>query len=267
MGWWGKLLGGTFGFFIGGPLGALLGAALGHNLDRNVERPQSLRGAFRNRQERVQMAFFTATFSVMGHVCKADGRVTRDEIDLARAVMQEMELDEQQRQIAIRLFTRGKEADFPLDEVLAQFRAEIEGRRSLVRMFMEIQLAAAYADGEPRAVERALLHHVADRVGFNRADYDRLEAAVRASRGAGARAEAAASGSGPVTLEQAYAVLGVPAAAEPEEIKRAYRRLLSQHHPDKLVARGLPEEMLKMATQRTREIRGAYEKVRAARGF
>ena len=86
MAWWGKALGGAFGFMIGGPLGALMGIAFGHNFDRGMD---SLDDAdwLSGGQDRVQAAFFTATFSVMGYIAKADGRVTRDEIQLAESVM------------------------------------------------------------------------------------------------------------------------------------------------------------------------------------
>lgn len=264
MSWWGKLLGGTFGFLVGGPLGALLGAALGHNFDRNLSREDSLRGSLRVDQERAQTAFFTATFAVMGHVCKADGRVSSEEIALARSVMAQMELDERQRETAMRLFTQGKTPDFPLQEVLRQFRQETGGRRSLARVFMQIQLAAALADGELGPVERGLLGRVAEGIGLAELEFAQLEAAVRAATEA--RRPAPAEPARP-TLAQAYALLGVEPTADEADIKRAYRRLLSQHHPDKLVSRGLPEEMLKLATRRTREVREAFQAIRAARGF
>ncbi|HXK57708.1 MAG TPA: co-chaperone DjlA, partial [Gammaproteobacteria bacterium] len=102
MSWWGKLAGGAFGFILGGPLGALLGAVLGHNLDRGLSglEAESLQPG---EQERVQTAFFTATFSIMGHLAKVDGSVSRKEIDLAEAVMRKMELDADMRATAIRL--------------------------------------------------------------------------------------------------------------------------------------------------------------------
>ncbi len=262
MGWWGKIIGGAFGFMLGGPLGGLLGAALGHNLDRGLDTlPDAGSGADR---ERVQTAFFTATFSVMGHLCKSDGRVSEQEIAMARNVMHQMDLSSSQEQLGMRLFEEGKGGKFPLDDVLLQLRHEARNRRSLLRMFLEIQLAAAYADGALDSVEKRLLLRVCDRIGVSRAEYERLEAMVGAqmhSRGPKARARARGR------LEDAYAILNVASQASVDEIKRAYRRLLSQHHPDKLVAKGLPEEMMKLATQKTHEIRQAYEQIREARGF
>jgi len=132
--WWGKLAGGAFGFMLGGPLGALLGAVLGHNLDKGLRGLEQDEGIAPGDQERVQTAFFTATFSIMGHLAKADGRVSKDEIALARTVMERMDLDADMRRAAIELFDQGKRAHFPLDDVLEQFRRECHRRSTLIQM-------------------------------------------------------------------------------------------------------------------------------------
>jgi DnaJ like chaperone protein len=264
--WWGKVLGGAFGFMLGGPLGALLGAVLGHNLDkgfRGLPEDDLLEAGNR---ERVQTAFFTATFSVMGHVAKADGRVTEDEISLARLVMDQMDLGQQLRQTAIRLFNEGKKSDFPLDDVLEQFRRECHRRHTLIQMFVEIQLQAAYADGRLDPAEDRLLLKICQRLGISEARFRQLEQMIRAERHYTGGGRAAPKPRGP-SLEDAYAILNVSSQDSDGDVKKAYRRLLSQHHPDKLVAKGLPEEMMKIAAQKTHEIRQAYERVKEARGL
>ncbi|MBZ0070916.1 MAG: co-chaperone DjlA [Thiohalobacteraceae bacterium] len=274
MGWWGTALGGAFGFLLGGPLGALLGAALGRRFDKGIDRI-GLLGADPGDQERVQTAFFTATFAVMGHLAKVDGQITKDEIRLAESVMARMQLGADMRRTAIRLFDEGKAPDFDLDAVLDQFRRECRGRRHLLQMFIEIQLHACYADGAIHAEEDRVLRHICDRLGFSAREFAHLEALVRAARtftGAGAGAGAGSWGARPGAppsrdrLADAYQVLGVGRAATDAEIKTAYRRLMNQHHPDKLVAKGLPEEMIALATEKTQEIKAAYETVKAARG-
>ena len=267
MSWWGKVLGGTFGFLLGGPLGAMIGAALGHNFDKgfaglndDVIEPGD--------QQRVQMAFFTATFSVMGHVAKADGRVTQDEIALAQTVMGQMNLSADMRKAAINLFDQGKQADFPLEEVIEQFRRECTRRQNLMRMFVEIQVQAAYADGSLHSSEDALLLRICGLLGFHERVYRQIEALIRAGTGAGGqqyqgRRAAAAPG---MSLSDAYELLGVSEQASEAEVKKAYRRLMSQHHPDKLVAKGLPEEMIKLATEKTQKIREAYELIKSQKG-
>ncbi len=272
MGWWGTALGGAFGFLLGGPLGALLGAVLGRRFDKGVDR-FSLPGADPGDQERVQTAFFTATFAVMGHLAKVDGQVSKDEIRLAESVMSRMQLDADMRRTAIGLFDEGKAPDFDLDAVLDQFRRECHGRRHLLQMFIEIQLHACYADGALHAEEGRVLRHICDRLGFSRQEFAHLEALVRAARtfagaGAGAGSRGGRPGAPPSRdrLADAYKVLGVGREASDAEIKTAYRRMMNQHHPDKLVAKGLPEEMIALATEKTQEIKAAYETIKAARG-
>ncbi|MGD2117934.1 MAG: co-chaperone DjlA [Chromatiales bacterium] len=266
MSWWGKLVGGAFGFMIGGPLGAILGAALGHNFDRGLSGLPHDEIPDPGEKERVQTAFFTATFSVMGAVAKADGQVTSDEIRLAEAVMNEMDLNASLRKTAQRLFNEGKSPDFPLDDVIDQFRYECHRRQTLMQMFVEIQLQAAYADGQLHAAESALLKRICQRLGFSEFVFRQLEQRIRAERHfhGGGRPGAAAE---KLSLKDAYALLNLAESATDVEVKKAYRRLISQHHPDKLVAKGLPEEMMKVASQKTHEIKQAYERIKSHRGM
>ncbi len=266
MNWWGKLLGAVFGYLLGGPLGALIGILLGHNFDTGLVR--SLRDQLQpGDQERVQTAFFTAVFSVMGHVAKADGRVTKSEIEVARDIMQRMNLSDEMRQSAIELFSQGKQADFDLAQVLRKFTRACHRRRNLMRMFAEILLHAAYADGELDSAERRVLEQVRLGLGFSQREFRHIEAVVYNARyfgASGGRGQAAPTGKS--ALREAYAVLGVEPTASDSKIKTAYRRMMNQHHPDKLVAKGLPEEMVKMATEKTQEIQQAYDLIKKERG-
>ena len=263
MNWWGKILGGTFGMMIGGPIGALLGAALGHNFDKGLKVSASNQSGF-GRQERAQTMFYTATFSVMGHVCKADGQVTEDEISLAKQVMQQMDMTAEQRKAAIGLFNEGKKSSFPVNDVIQQFRQEIGFRPNLLRMFIEIQIMAAYADGVMHAAERKVLLNICQILKISQHDFEHLCSMIGGMQGGSSKA---GRNDGAPSLKQAYKVLDVDESASPAEIKKAYRRLLSQHHPDKLVAKGLPEEMMKVAAERTHEIRKAYEVIKKTKNF
>lgn len=254
MAWWGTLLGGTLGYMLGGPLGAMLGAALGGNFDRGINVSSEFDPGM---QERVQAAFFSATFSTMGHIAKADGKVTADEIASAGHIMAQMQLTTEQRQAAKKLFNEGKNDTFPLDEVLLQFRKECHRRRNLLQMFIEIQVSMAMADGHLHKNEKQLLYHIGEILGFS---HPQLEHLFRFSAGASHTPEHRAQ-----TLDDAYAILGIAESASDNDIKKAYRRLMSQHHPDKLVSKGLPEEMIKVATEKTQEIRKAYDLVRDSR--
>lgn len=261
MGWWGKLLGGAFGFMLGGPLGALLGAAMGHNFDRGLNGVGHgpLPGG---NQERIQTAFFTALFSTMGHLAKADGRVTDDEIDIARQIMAHMQLSPEQKQTAMHLFNEGKHPDFQLDDVMEQFRRECHRRHTLLQMFIEMLIATALADGVVHTQERTVLYRIADHLGFSHAQLDQLINMVAAQQQYAGGGQAAGT---QTSMSDAYAVMGVSEDATDAEIKKAYRRLMNQHHPDKLVAKGMPEEMVKLATEKTQDIRAAYDQIKLVR--
>ena len=254
MAWWGTFIGGTLGFVFGGPLGALIGAALGGNFDRGIKMGDRLETHVdMGNQERVQAAFFTTAFSVMGHIAKADGHVSQLEISAAKNIMAQMQLSAQQRNAAIKFFDQGKAADFPLEEVLKQFKKECHGRRNLIQMFVEIQIATALSDGKVDPSEKRILYTIGEILGFSRSQIDHLFNLANAAE---------ASASDKLTLNQAYKILGVNKDSSEAEIKKAYRRLMSQHHPDKLVSKGLPDEMITLATEKTQEIRKAYDLIK-----
>ena len=264
MSWWGKVAGGAFGLMVGGPLGAVLGAALGHSFDRGLHGIEAGGGV--SAQERAQAAFFTATFSCMGHLAKADGEVSPSEIRLAEAVIRQMQLSPEQRDAAIKLFNEGKSPDFDLDETLEHFRQVCRRRGNVIQMFIEIQLQAAYADGDLDPAEERLLLHMCELLGFPEQRFRLLERMLRGEQrsrgqqGGPARAEQ-------IRLDDAYEILGVSRDASNDEVKKAYRRLMSQHHPDKLVSKGLPDEMIEMAKTKSQDIGRAYERIKEERGI
>lgn len=256
MQWFGKAVGATLGLIVAGPIGSILGALLGHQFDRGFG------GQLIGASQHVQKTFFEVTFEVMGHLAKVDGRVSEEEIRIARRIMHAMQLSPEQVRLAIDRFTAGKAARYPLNERLAELRERIGQRRDLSRAFIEIQLQAAVGGGEIAQPKRTLLWEVARTFGIGRVELAQIEALIRAH----ARETAPGRGAA-LSLDAAYRVLGVESAAADKEVKTAYRRLMNQHHPDKLVARGLPESMVTLAAQKTHEIRAAYERVKQARGF
>lgn len=260
MNWWGKLIGGGLGFMMGGPLGAIMGAAFGHQFDKGMQHLD--RDIPAGNTQRTQAAFFTASFSVMGHIAKIDGQVSKSEIQLTEQVMNQMQLTPDQRKAAINLFNQGKQHDFPLDEVLQQFRKECHRRTSLLQMFMEILISTALADGQMDSAEQTMIIHIGEQLGFATSFIQQLLQMVAAQQhyvNQPSRDRA--------TLDDAYKVLGVARECSDSELKKAYRRLMSQHHPDKLVAKGLPEEMIRMATEKTQEIKAAYEQIKQSRSM
>jgi DnaJ like chaperone protein len=269
MGGYGKWIGLVLGGIIGrGLLGAVVGFIIGHLFDR-ASAPRPARDAPGPLRER----FFTTTFEVMGHVAKADGRVTEREIDAARATMRRFALGEAQVRRAIECFTAGKDEGYPLEERVRELRDAAEGRTDLCRTFLLIQLEAALQGGGLAAPARERLLRVAVALGIGPAEFVavetmlRMRAAAGAAGGHGGAPGDAASTAPRETLADAYHLLGVPPQIGDAELTLAYRRLLSQNHPDKLVANGLPESMVAAAHERTRQIISAYETVKRARGM
>lgn len=278
MGWWGKAVGGTLGLLVGGPWGAVVGATLGHGLDRHGVQVDLFGTAGSGDRARLQELFFETTFKVMGHLAKCDGQVSKAEIAFAESVMTRMGASESMRRAAILFFKQGKSADFELLPALAEFRQASASQLQLHQLFLEIQLSGVYVDGEPAAAERLVLEQIRAGLRVPVANFRRIERLVQLqyqilggaagwSTGAGSRRErpGASHRPAPTPLAGAYAELGVTPQATDAEVKRAYRLLMNEHHPDKLVARGAPEAALKMATQKTQEIRRAYETITRAR--
>jgi DnaJ like chaperone protein len=245
------------GLWIGGTSGLLLGAVAGFVISRVVEATVQ-RGLLE-----VRVQFLETTFAVMGALCKADGVVTRDEIRVTEQIFVRMGLSPEQTQTAKAAFNRGKAADFDLDAEVDRFVRTARGG-VLFPMFLQVQLSAVAADGQVHPAERAMLVRVARRLGMDELSVARLEALLRAAAGGAA----AAPGPPPKQrLDDAYAALGVTPSSTEVEIKRAYRKLMSENHPDKLAAKGLPEGMRQLAEERAREINVAYDLVRKARQF
>jgi len=260
MSWAGKLVGAVLGSALGGPVGAVVGTFLGHQFDRGLQ----------DRKARdwggVGRVFFETTFGVMGHVAKADGRVTEAEIQAARGIMGRMRLTPVQVEEAIALFREGKASDWPLEARVRRLGEACGQRHSLRRAFLEIQMEAALSGGGLSAETRGVLWRIARALDLSRVEMAQIEALLRMARGHEGQRSRGLAEQGP-SLAEAYRVLGLEPDASDSDAKLAYRRLMNQHHPDKLRARGMPDSMIPVAEEKTREIRAAWEIVRAARGL
>lgn len=248
----GLIIGGVIGFWTGNLVGMVFGAAVGLFINRwlfNI-----LLG-----EKSPQALFFKATFAVMGKVAKADGRVTEHEIQFARDVMVRMRLDEDKKRQAMEYFSQGKDSDFDLSAVLRPLSLLIQRRSAVKIMFLEIQLQAAMADGDISPNELKVIQQVCTFLKMSQEEMNQLLSRMQAQQSfQGAQ-------SSQVSIEEAYKVLGVDSEVGDPELKKAYRRLMSQHHPDKLVAKGLPPEMMQLAKEKTQEIQAAYDIVKKAR--
>lgn len=250
------VIGAILGAAFDGLTGALIGGALGYIVVNTLLR--SVVGSLRVSQSQL----IDATFAVMGALCKADNVVTPDEIKVVEHIFGMLNLDGEQREQARAAFSRGKQPDFNLDDAVDQFAHLSRGRGPLLQLFLQLQCMAIAADGRVDPAEHAMLVRVARRLGLHEADVSQLEALLRA---AGAGPSAAGSAPTADRLADAYLALGVTEDSTAAEIKRAYRKLISKNHPDKLASRDLPESMRAVAEERSREIISAYNLIKAAR--
>lgn len=250
------VIGALLGALFAGLSGALLGGAIGYAAGIALQR--SVIGGLRIAQSQL----LDSTFSIMGALCKADSVVTRDEIKAVERIFRMLNLHGEAREQAKAAFNRGKQADFDLDGAADRFAQISRGRAPLLQLFLQLQVMAIAADGRIHPAEHAMLVRVARRFGLSEADVSQLEALLRA-----AEAGPSAAGKAPTAdrLADAYAALGVTPETNPADIKRAYRRLISKNHPDKLASRGLPESMRAVAEERSRELNSAYDLIKSAR--
>jgi len=250
------------GLYAGGVRGLIWGLVIGLLLSRVL--PALLLRFAAGKVRQVQAQFLDSTFAVMGAVCKADGYISEDEIRAAETLFDRLHLHGEAREAAKRAFNRGKAADFDLDAEVRRFAQAAGGQPALLQMFMQVQISAIAADGEMHPAERDILMRITRGLGMSEDEIARLEALLR---GGGESSRSGRSGRRPSAsaIEDAYRVLGVPASANDAEVKRAYRVLMSQNHPDKLAAKGLPESMREMAEEKTREITAAYERIQQVR--
>ena len=284
----GKILGVLIGAKLGGFFGAIVGLILGSIADKKLYELGSVNSSFFKRKSTRQDLFMQTTFAVLGHLSKAKGRVTENDIQLANQLMTQMKLGEAGRKLAQEAFRRGKEADFPIRQVIREFRIGCGQRTDLLRMFLHVQVQAAFADGQLHEGEKEVLFVVAEELGLSRMQFEQMlamEMAARQFAQGGFYQQYQQQGSyqqyeqnsyqqrggyqqssGP-TLDDAYNVLGVSASDDQTTVKRAYRRLMNEHHPDKLVAKGLPPEMMEMAKEKAQQIQAAYDMICKAKGW
>jgi DnaJ like chaperone protein len=256
MSWNGIFFGALIGFLITrSAWGAVAGAIIGYMLDP--------RGAGRAARAQdgvaISSEFFRTTFEIMGYLAKSDGRVSEAEIDAARRLMQELNLNAADSSAAIACFRTGKAAGYDANLSIERLREACGLRYDLLRTFVDLQLRAALAGNGLSPPVRRILLGIAERLGIAPQDFANMEASVRARRQSTQTKSS--------DLAQCYAELEVEANISDQELVKAYRRQMSRHHPDKLVANGLPESMAQMAKEKTQRIQEAYEGIRAARGM
>lgn len=289
MSWLGKILGFIFGFMILGPIGGLLGIFLGHMFDSNFSKSYAKANPFKffGALNKTKKLYFYSLFSCIGHLSKVDGRVSEHEIKTARDIMRRLKLNQEQTKAAMDAFNAGKSANFNIHFYLKQLKEQSHGDKNLARMFMEFQIEAAYSDADLSNLEMQLLLAMAYTLGINKREFDNIHKRFRAQFEFRQQFEENSSywdkkkynynnqshknnntqSSHGVSLSSAYALLNVKSSDDATTVKRAYRKQMNQYHPDKLVAKGLPDDLMKAATEKAQNIKAAYEIIKQSKGW
>lgn len=248
MSWFGKIMGGSVGFMLGGPIGALVGVALGHSLIDDKTRAGYSESGRLTGQEQRQAVFFTATFAMLGKMAKADGRVCEDEINVVRTFMYDkLRLDKAAQQFAMGVFNEAKDNNTPFEDYARQFGQIFQSEPQLRMMFFEMLFTVALADGVLHPAEEKILRAAPVLLGLQGNAYDMVRRQFVND------------------LTHHYAMLGLEDGADMTAVKKAYRKLVSEYHPDKVIAKGLPEDFIKFAEEKFREINEAYEAIQKAK--
>ena len=230
---WGKVSGAAAGLLVGGPVGALVGAVAGHFLlDRETD---------------PGVVFTIAIIALAGKMAKADGAVTDAELQAFQRVFR---VPPQEEANVRRIFDLARQDVAGYEAYAGQIARLFVGNPAILEDVLDGLFEIAKADGVLHPNESAFLERVAEIFGFAPNEFRRIRAAHFAPE-----------------LTDPYVILGLSYVASEEELKQTYRRLVRENHPDSLIARGVPQEFVKMATDKLAVINNAYEKIRAERGL
>lgn len=244
----GKLLGGGLGLAAAGPLGAAVGLGLGHALDAGwlAWRPGGGLSAVRLRTQKVEFLFLW-----LGHLAKADGRVSESDVAFAERLMERLSLDAAERGTVIAAFERGRRGKLLVAEEVASFRSRAKASAEELREMLLALIEFARKEGPMTPAERGVLELLAPAFGIERMEFERLLAISKPNPA--------------VSLQSSYELLGLAADSDDASIAKAYRRLVGQYHPDKLQGQGAQSKELRSGEEKLRAIRQAYERVMAQR--
>lgn len=255
-----KLIGVIAGFILFGFFGSILGYIIGFLIDRvralGAGGINPLTNAIR------QAVFLETVFILMGKLVKVDGHISQDEIDHIEQVIQKLGMTAEHRAQAIAWFKKGADPGFDIEPTYRRFIGVCGQTRNLTQMLLVYLIVIALADGHFHPAEEALLAEIAGHLGYDKAAFQQLlNMVLNQSRFGGQQANPAEA------LDAAYNALGVTKDSTDQEIKRAYRKLMSQYHPDKLMGQGVPEDMIAVATEQAKDIQLAYDLIRKHRNI
>ncbi len=255
-----KIIGILLGYYFFGIFGAFVGYLVGSFLDRY--RAYGPGGINPLTTAHRQTVFIKTVFILMGKLAKADGRVSQDEITHVENFIHKLGMSSEHRQQAIAWFKQGAAPGFDIEPNLQEFMAVCGHTNSLKQMLLIYLIVMALSDGMLDATEESLLKDFAFHLGYDQPAFKQLvDMVLGQSHFAGGQATSASA------LDDAYRALGVTKESSDQEIKRAYRKLISQYHPDILMGQGVPEDMIAVATAQTQEVQTAYDLIKKSRNM
>ncbi|HSG98364.1 MAG TPA: co-chaperone DjlA [Woeseiaceae bacterium] len=250
--------------FLGKTIVLIVLLLVGYQFYRGFKKSMHAFGREGEAVGRVSNEFVRVLFSCMGHLAKSDGRVSEDEIRAARLIMHRLGLSPAQVRRAIHWFDDGKRPGFPLVQTVREAR-RVSARSAAKRtLFVRLLLEVVLAKPSLRKHERAMIWKICTELDIGRVELAQLEAMIRAQKGFKRSPEGNADAA---RLRNAYEVLGIDPDASNDDIKKAYRRLMNRNHPDKIAGDNPHADVVAEAERRTREVRGAYEMLKARRSI
>lgn len=273
---WGKILGGVFGYLMTrSPVGAVIGILLGNFFDKGLAKHFSKPfWLFHQEQDTaLRELYITHLFQVLGFLAKQDGRVSELEIQDALLLMQKLELNPSTTALAKKAFNEGKKPGFMLEKNVHELRVHCQHKPGLVHLFAEI-LYESVINRDSSSSKIKGLNRVFSHLGFAPLDkqyrfYRDFDARVFRQEGSSNHQQrrSYSSGTSGGGLEKAYALLAVNQNASRDEVKKAYRKAISKHHPDRLIAQKKAAYEIKAANEQTQRITKAYDMICKARGW
>ncbi len=254
-----KIIGVIAGFYVLGILGAFLGFFLGSFFDRY--KAYGAAGVNPLSAGHRQSVFLETVFVLMGKLAKVDGRISEVEISHVEQFMKKLGMSSEHRLQAIELFKQGASPDFNITSKLNAFKAVCGHTHSLKQMLLVYLIIMGLSDGQLNSAEKSLIKDIALQLGYSQAAFQQLlDMVTNQTHFAGGQTSSAHA------LDDAYKALGVTKDSTDQQIKRAYRKLMSQYHPDKLMGQGVPDDMIKIATEQAKEVQTAYDLIKKSRG-
>ncbi len=242
MGLMGSMMLGMVGFTLGGPIGGLIGAIIGGKMGTDGVRPQM------NSHQNDQTAYFVTTFSLLGKMAQADGVIDERELALVKQLIDKhIGLDQKVKQFALQIFHKAAASSYGFEDLARQFYDIFKTKPEMLHSMLDLLTKMAMADGVLSKSEEDLLFLTARIFGIDRQGYTNVKTQYAPSS------------------DHYYATLNCTPQSTNDELKKAYRNLVRDFHPDTIVSKGLPEEFTKFASDKFREIQDAYDAIKKER--